>query len=112
MAGTARQYGSSINLGANWQGPPQPVNGGRLSVGIEWTGTPTGTFALEASFTGNTWRAVPGASAEFTSNGNAQPAGADGGTILNFSGMPGTLWRLTYTRTSGTGSAIVYWRAE
>ena len=103
---TARPLsGSGIagNLGATSVYGPFPVNGRRLSIQATWTGTPTGTFALQCSFDGVNFVTIPGAAAEFTANGNAQPAGGAGSATWNWSNVPGTLARLLYTATSGTG---------
>ena len=83
---------------------PFPVNGRRLSIQASWTGTPTGTFALQCSFDGATYVTVPGASAEFTANSQAQPAGGASSAIWNWSNVPGSMARLLYTATSGTGT--------
>jgi hypothetical protein len=83
----------------------EDVRNRHLSISAVWTGTPTGTFSLQCSFdSGATWNTVPGAAAEFTANGNAQPAGAGGSAVWNFSHVPGGLWRILYTAVSGTGS--------
>lgn len=85
-----------------------PVKNRHLSLDASWTGTPTGVFALQCSFdSGATWRTVPGASAEFTANGNAQPAGGVSNAAWNFSNVPGGSWRILYTATSGTGTATI-----
>ena len=81
-----------------------PVIGRRLSLKLAWTGTPTGVFTLQSSFDGVNFDPVPGASAEFTANSNAQPAGSATFTVLNFINVPGSLWRLSYAATSGTGT--------
>lgn len=82
----------------SWQGV---VRGSRLSVYAAWTGTPTGVFSLQSSFDGGqTWITTPGASTEFT----AQPAGGASSGLWNWINVPGTLWRLLYTATSGTGT--------
>lgn len=80
-----------------------PVRGSRLSIMGSWSGTPTGTFALQCAGDDGVWRTVPGAAAEFTANGNAQPAGSASGAVWNWSNIPGVLWRLSYTNASGTG---------
>ncbi len=87
---------------------PFPVAGRRLSVQAVWTGTPTGTFALQCSFDGQaTWTTVPGAAAEFTANSQAQPAGGSGSAVWNWSNVPGNMCRILYTATSGTGTLTI-----
>lgn len=87
---------------------PFPVAGRRLSIQAVWTGTPTGVFALQASFDGQqTWTTIPGAAAEFTANSQAQPAGGASSAVWNWSNVPGNLVRLLYTATSGTGTLTV-----
>lgn len=96
------------NLGASGVIGSFPVAGRRLSIQAAWTGTPVGTFALECSFDGGaTWTTVPGAAAEFTANGQAQPAGGASSAVWNWSNVPGNMVRLLYTRSSGTGTATV-----
>lgn len=78
----------------------------KLSIDAAITGTPTGVFSLECSFdSGATVKPVPGASAVFTANGQAQPAGGASSPTWVFLDIPGGVWRLKYTATSGTGSA-------
>lgn len=82
----------------------------RLRLDVAWTGTPTGTFTLEArTLDGSTWRTVPGASLEFTS----QPAGSAGVLMPYWYQMQGfDAVRLRYTRTSGTGALSVAYVTE
>lgn len=77
-----------------------PVIGSRLSLYLSATGTPTGTFKLQSSFDNVNWIDTPNASTEFTS----QPAGAAYSILCNWSNVPGSLWRLVYTRSGGTGT--------
>lgn len=95
------------NLGASGVIGSFPVAGRRLSMQAAWTGTPAGTFSLECSFDGATFTTVPGAAAEFTANGNAQPAGGAGSAVWNWSNVPGNMVRLVYTRVGGTGTLTV-----
>ena len=81
------------------------VIGSRLSMGFSWSGTPTGTLKLQHSFDGGTtWFDTPGASTEFT----AQPAGSASSVTTNWANVPGTLARIAYTRTSGSGTLTSY----
>lgn len=86
---------------------PFPVAGRRLSIQATWTGTPTGTFALQCAFDGTNYATVPGAAAEFTANSQAQPAGGAGSAIWNWVNVPGNMARILYTATSGTGTLTV-----
>jgi hypothetical protein len=99
--------GVAANLGASGTFGPFPVQGRRLSIQAVWTGTPTGTFALECSFDGATYTVVPGAATEFTSNNQAQPAGSASSAVWNWSNVPGNLARIRYTATSGTGTLTI-----
>ncbi len=104
---TARKLlnsGVTDNLGASNSFGPLPIQGRRLSVWAQWTGTPTGTFALQCTFDGTNWVTVPGAAAEFTANSQAQPAGGASAAIWNWANVPGNMARIAYTRTSGTGT--------
>jgi hypothetical protein len=81
-----------------------PVRGRRLSIPASWTGTPTGTFSIQAlGADGVTPVSIPGASAEFTNAPNAQPAGAAGSALWNFSNVPGSAVRILYTAAGSTG---------
>lgn len=87
----------------------QDVRNRHLSIGATWTTGATGTFSLQCSFDGGvTWRDVPGASAEFTANGNAQPANSASAATWNFLHVPGGKVRIRYTATSGTGTASLW----
>lgn len=108
---SARQVkgsGASNNLAASTTFGPITVRGARLTIAASWTGTPTGTFALQASPDGVTWTTVPGAAAEFTSNSQSQPAGGAGSAWWTWYGLPGTLLQLVYTATSGTGTVTLW----
>lgn len=107
---TARKLlnsGVASNLAATGNFGPLPVQGRRLSVYAAWTGTPSGTFALECSFDGTNWTAIPGAAAEFTANGQAQPAGGAGSAVWNWINVPGNMARIRYTRSGGTGTLTI-----
>lgn len=99
--------GATDNLAASQNFGPLPIQGRRLSVFASWTGTPTGTFALECTFDGKSWAAVPGAAVEFTANGQAQPAGGASSAVWNWVNVPGNMARIRYTRTGGTGTLTI-----
>lgn len=99
-----RGSGETGNMAVTRAFGPAPVAGARLSIDASWTGTPTGVFSLECTFDGQTWRTVPGADPEFTASPNAQPAGADGASVWNWCHVPGSMIRVRYTVTSGTGT--------
>lgn len=99
--------GTTDNLGATGTFGPLPVQGRRLSVFASWTGTPTGTFSLECSFNGTDWATVPGAATEFTANSQAQPAGGASSAVWNWSNVPGSMARIRYTRSGGTGTLTI-----
>lgn len=64
---------------------------------LTWTGTPTGTFDIEATVDGTNWEAL-------TLSPAPQATGAAGGTLISLNQIPYAQVRLKYTRTSGTGS--------
>lgn len=100
-SGVANNLDTSATFGA------LQVQGRRLSIRASWTGTPTGTFALQCSFDGGaTWQDVPGAGAEFTANSQAQPAGSASGGVWNWSNVPGSAIRLNWTRSGGAGTLV------
>jgi hypothetical protein len=94
------KYWQAVTLGATLNGPAMrcPYNG-HLWGDLTWTGTPTGTFVLQARTAAGPWFDVPGAAAGFPS----QPAGAAQATpqAFNFVNMPGDEFRLRYTGAGG-----------
>jgi len=66
------------------------------SIAIDWTGTPTGTLTLEAKNGSSSWIAITGQSQAL--------AGASGSIMLTLTILPWEKIRLSYARTSGTGS--------
>lgn len=96
-------YGKTItgSLAANTTFP-LIVQGRQLSIVAQWTGG-TGTFSLEAQKPDGTYAPVPGASAEFTANGNAQPAGSASAAVWTWSNVPATALQLKWTG-SGAGT--------
>jgi hypothetical protein len=96
--------GVPANLATSTAFGPIPTADRRLSITAVWTGTPSGTFSLEQSTDGGTtWQVVPGAAAEFTANGNLQPGGAAGSAVWNWSNVPGSMVRIKWTASGGTG---------
>lgn len=91
--------------------PGQPVRNKVLSIEAAWSGTsPVGVFKLQTSFDGGAnWRDVPRAADEFISNGNLQPAGGASAATWIFVNVPGGLWRIGYTGTSGSGASALRW---
>lgn len=77
---------------------------GRLSLDTTWTGDTAGTLALQSSQDGTNWSDVPDSSTEWT-----QPAGVAQSTPItcNWVNVPGKYWRVTYTRTGGTGTITI-----
>lgn len=86
-----------------------------ISYDIAWTGTPTGTFAVQVS---NTYTQNPDGTAANAGNWNTLPSAALIGTLPAPAGAPGNGFidvigteayaiRLVYTKTSGTGSLTV-----
>ena len=73
------------------------------NVGIElvWTGTPTGTFYIEGTVSGNTWQALDFGSA-------VSAVGAEGSHLLNINQCPYDQLRISYIATSGTGTLNGY----
>lgn len=71
-----------------------------FSFMVKWTGTPTGTFKLQASndidATVTDWEDIPGSSVAV--------AGAAGQQVWNYTNAPFRFVRLVYTATSGSGT--------
>jgi hypothetical protein len=97
------KYWQNVTLGAALNGPVLrcPYNG-RLWGTFTWTGTPTGTFALETRVAGGPWAVVPGAAAAWTT----QPGGAAQASpiYVNWVNVPGDEFRITY---AGAGAGTV-----
>jgi hypothetical protein len=74
------------------------------NVGLEvtWTGTPTGTFQVLGSNSGQYFYALTFDPAL------SQPAGSAGGYLIDLSGYPFKYILLEYTNSSGSGSLYVY----
>lgn len=104
-AGTANA--GDLSLAGTQFFPAFAVTSSHLSMGFSWSGTPTGTLKLQHSFDNATWFDTPGASTEFT----AQPAGSAASVATNWYNMPGTVARIAYTRTSGSGT-LTSWQAQ
>lgn len=86
-----------------------------LSYDISWTGTPTGTFAIQVS---NTYRQSPSGVVENAGNWNTLPtasfqgtypvpSGSAGNGFLDVVGTEAAAIRFVYTAVSGTGTLTV-----
>lgn len=88
-----------------------PINIQQMSyVGfdVSWTGTPVGTFSVEVS---NTYKQsgegvvlVAGNWTALTLSAVVSATGTSGNGFIDIDGVSADWIRLTYTRTSGTGS--------
>jgi hypothetical protein len=103
----SKQKAITLSLAATGQTGWIPVRGRRLSIAVAWTGTPTGTFSLEAQGADGNAVSIPGASAEFTNSPNAQPAGTASSALWNWSNVPAGNVRIKYTLGSSTGTATL-----
>jgi hypothetical protein len=101
----SKQKAITLSLAATGTTGWIPVRGRRLSIPVSWTGTPTGTFSIEAEGADGAAVAIPGASAEFTNSPNAQPAGSASSALWNWSNVPAGRVRIKYTLSGSTGSA-------
>ena len=75
------------------------------NIGLEfvWTGSPTGTFAVQASVSGTNYIDLTISNPSLTA-----PAGSSGSMLVNLFNLPFVYFRVTYTRTSGTGTLDVW----
>lgn len=103
----AQAYIQSLDLGASGQTAPLGGLGvNTISHQLVWTGTPTGTFKVQASNNYNvpnvtaTWNDVPSAS--------IAGGGAAGSQIFSNGQATETYYRIDYARTSGSGTLALY----
>ena len=108
---------NAVSMASTITGPPTNINRlPGLSYDLLWTGTPTGTFAVQVSNTysqspdgktvinaGN-WNTLPTSS--FTGTYPA-PAGSSGNGFLDVVGTEAAWCRLVYTPSGGTGNLTV-----
>ena len=91
---------SSVNLTSSINSAQISVIGWtNFSLMLKWTGTPTGTFKLQASNDFQTvedWEDVTGSSYAV--------AGAAGQLVFNYDTAPFRWIRIVYTATSGSGT--------
>lgn len=72
-----------------------------IAYQLVWTGTPTGTFAVEGTVDGSTWAALD-LSDPILASGSADDA------LIVLSDLSFVSIRVKYTRTSGTGTLNVF----
>lgn len=77
-----------------------------LGFQFVWTGTPTGTIAVVASIDGVNFTAL-----DF-SPAISQPSGSASSSLANVNQFPFKWVKVTYTRSSGSGSLTVYYSAR
>ena len=91
--------------------PVHIMLGDNVGLQFQWTGTPTGTFTIEASMD---YQENPSAPGDVTNTGNwttitvspsiTQPTGSTGLVLCNLNQLPFPWIRLTYTAGSSTGT--------
>lgn len=69
-----------------------------IAVQLVWTGTPTGTLAVQVSMDEVTWTAIP------FDPVITQPAGSSGACFICLNQLASPFLRVIYTRSSGTGT--------
>lgn len=67
---------------------------------LVWTGNPVGTFEVQGSITGNTWKTIT-----FTPN---NPAGTASNSLFDLNQLSFPKIRLLYTNSAGVGVLNVY----
>lgn len=72
---------------------------------LVYTGSPVGTFLVEASINGDDWSALTFATPITTSN-------APTGSLININQIPYRQIRLRYVPTSGSGSLTVWFEGK
>lgn len=103
----AQYYSETLDLGASGQTVARGGLGiNTISHQLVWTGTPTGTFKVQASNNYGipnvtaTWNDVPSAS--------VAGGGAAGSQIFSNGQATETYYRIDYARTSGSGTLTLY----
>jgi hypothetical protein len=94
---------AGASLGANYAGPGVNVQYlDNIYFTLKFTGTPTGTFAVQGSGDGGvTWQNI-------TLNTSPVASGAADQIGIEINQAPMPLLRVSYTRVSGTGSMDVW----
>lgn len=107
---------NAVSMASTITGPPTNINRlPGLSYDIVWTGTPTGTFAVQVSNTyaqnadgtvktAGSWSTLP--SSSFTGT-YPVPAGSAGNGFLDIVGTEAAWCRLVYTASGGSGNLTV-----
>jgi hypothetical protein len=87
---------------------------GGCSIQVEWTGDLVGTFTLETSNWENpgTWIDESDTSEGSGVDFPAQPAGSAGVMVLHAGNMRSLWGRVTFTRTSGSGTVLILVRSK
>lgn len=79
-----------------------------IGLQVEWTGSPSGTFAVEASINWDE-RLQTGSFYELTFNPVlADAEGSASGYLINLNQLPFSYYRLAYTSLSSSGTLNVY----
>ena len=99
------QWANAASMAASVTSNVTHVTGlDNILVLIEWTGTPTGTFALQGLADGaSTWVPIPLTAAAGTATTTPTAAGTADGARCALHGLQDGLIRLVYTATSGVG---------
>lgn len=96
---TKYQLVTAGSLGANLTSDTVNISfADNVAIHAIFTGSPVGTFAIQGSIDGVTYANIVTAAA----------GGSADNIMFNINQAPYTLIRLTYTRTSGTGSVDVF----
>lgn len=84
------------------------------AIQVTWTGSPTGTFKLQASSQKGTDEIGTGVTRWDDISGASQATGGAAGSVMfNNTAVPGYNWvKLVYTRSSGTGTVTADYSAK
>lgn len=95
--------GVAMTSTTTFHSDPLPVmNVDNIGIELSWTGTPTGTFSIEASNSQLAWITLT------FNTALTQPAGSANSIGLDINQFPFYYIRITYTNASGTGAANAY----
>jgi hypothetical protein len=95
---------TDASMGADVTSQPISIDAKKgYSVQLIYSGTPNGAFTLEGSVDGSTWESINGSNITITASGDS---------LYNIYNAQYALFRLVFTRASGTGTLNAYYKLK